>query len=276
MDSRLQLPEYIVIVQNSLQWNDNDAVVALLPTFEAADQFIESKGDIREAYEIIRYRRNSDGTLTQFDEIYYPKELPTSEPGVAADAKPGADGGELSMRIRLATPADAPALSLLKMLTFKQTFVDAAPLGFGVPYPPADLATFERESYGTAAIAKDLREGDRTKTWLAIDVDGSFLGYAKAGPNSLPHPAAQPGDGELKQLYILRAAQGRGVGSALMSVAMEYLEANFTDPGKLWVGVWSGNLKAQKFYAAYGFGKVGEYGYPVGAHVDHEFIMRRD
>ena len=40
------------------------------------------------------------------------------------------------------------------------------------------------------------------------------------------------------------------------------MEAN-TD-GPLRIGVWSGNDKAQRLYAAYGFEKVGEYDYPVG------------
>lgn len=45
--------------------------------------------------------------------------------------------------------------------------------------------------------------------------------------------------------------------------------------GPLWVGVWSGNLKAQKLYAAHGFEKAGEYQYPVGRWLDDEFILRR-
>ena len=45
--------------------------------------------------------------------------------------------------------------------------------------------------------------------------------------------------------------------------------------GALWIGVWSGNAKAQRLYAAHGFEKVGEYDYPVGAWRDREFILRR-
>ena len=41
------------------------------------------------------------------------------------------------------------------------------------------------------------------------------------------------------------------------------------------IGVWSGNLKAQKLYAAYGFEKAGDYQYPVGRWLDDEFILRR-
>jgi ribosomal protein S18 acetylase RimI-like enzyme len=42
-----------------------------------------------------------------------------------------------------------------------------------------------------------------------------------------------------------------------------------------WLGVWSGNLKAQRLYAAYGFERVGGYAFPVGRWRDDEFIMRR-
>jgi len=35
------------------------------------------------------------------------------------------------------------------------------------------------------------------------------------------------------------------------------------------------NVGAQRFYGRYGFKKVGEYGFPVGKTVDHEFILKR-
>jgi ribosomal protein S18 acetylase RimI-like enzyme len=58
-----------------------------------------------------------------------------------------------------------------------------------------------------------------------------------------------------------------------MDAALAWLQRD--GPGPLWLGVWSGNLKAQAFYAGYGFEKVGEYAFPVGATRDHEFILRR-
>ena len=46
-------------------------------------------------------------------------------------------------------------------------------------------------------------------------------------------------------------------------------------PRTLWVGVWSENLGAQRFYARYGFALAGEYAFPVGRVRDREFIFRR-
>ena len=78
---------------------------------------------------------------------------------------------------------------------------------------------------------------------------------------------------ELRRLYVSKAAQGLGLGTRLLKLSLDWMKTH-TD-GPLWIGVWSGNDKAQRLYAAYGFEKAGEYDYPVGAWRDREFILRR-
>jgi ribosomal protein S18 acetylase RimI-like enzyme len=46
-------------------------------------------------------------------------------------------------------------------------------------------------------------------------------------------------------------------------------------PRALWIGVWSENFGAQRFYARHGFERVGQYKFPVGKTIDDEFILRR-
>ncbi|WP_300115407.1 GNAT family N-acetyltransferase [Sphingobium sp.] len=170
--------------------------------------------------------------------------------------------------IRRAGPADAAALSALKLAAFRETFLD----GFAIPYPPADLARFEVESYGEATVAAELAAPDHA-TWVAVEGDGRLVAYAHAGPCKLPHPQASAAQGELYQLYALKAAQGQGVGRALMDAALDWLAQTF--PGPQWLGVWSGNSQAQAVYAKRGFEKVGDYGFKVGDWTDAEFIYRR-
>ena len=169
--------------------------------------------------------------------------------------------------IRLASADDVADLARLKLETFRETFLE----GFGIPYPPADLAIFEAKAYGPAAIAAELADPALT-TWVA-EQDGALVGYVKVGPCHLPHPEAQPAHGELYQLYLRGSAQGLGLGRMLLDRAIEHLAA--TRPGPIWLGVWSGNLKAQAIYAARGFEKVGEYRFAVGDWYDEEFILRR-
>lgn len=173
------------------------------------------------------------------------------------------------LTIRAAVPNDAAPLARLKLETFRESFVDG---GFRIPYPPADLAMFEQQAYGTAAVAAELADPELA-TWVA-ERDGALVGYAKVGPCHLPHPEARPGQGELYQLYIRGTAQGAGIGGALMKLGLDHLAA--TRPGPVWLGVWSGNEKAQAIYARYGFRKVGEYRFAVGNWYDEEFIFRRD
>ncbi|BBD97472.1 N-acetyltransferase [Sphingobium amiense] len=172
-----------------------------------------------------------------------------------------------SFTVRPAHPDDAAVLSVLKLAAFRETFID----GFAVPYPPADLARFEADSYGVAKIAAELADPAHA-TWVAEDA-GRLLAYAHVGPCKLPHPEARADQGELYQLYALNAAQGMGVGRALMDAALDWLASAM--PGPVWLGVWSGNERAQAVYAKRGFEKVGEYGFPVGDWTDHEYIFRR-
>lgn len=169
--------------------------------------------------------------------------------------------------LRPARPDDAAPLADLAYATFRETFLE----GFAIPYPPGDLARFVAQTYDPPALAQKLADPQQA-TWV-VEREGVMLAYANAGPCALPHPDARPEHAQLNRLYALSAAQGRGLGRRLMDVAMDWMETE--RPGPAWLGVWSGNLKAQRFYEAYGFRKVGDYQFPVGEWLDDEFIMRR-
>ena len=169
--------------------------------------------------------------------------------------------------IRRAGPDDAQALAELGRATFLETFVEE----FAIPYPPADLAHFMAHSYSAGYNAPRLADPAQA-VWFG-EIDGRPVAYAGAGPAKLPHPDVGPAHGELQALYVAREAQGSGLGRALMETALEWLERD--GPRTLWLGVWSRNFRAQRFYARYGFEKAGEYDFPVGDWLDREFILRR-
>ncbi len=169
--------------------------------------------------------------------------------------------------VRRATPDDCDILAALGERTFRETFVE----GFAIAYPADDLALFVAQSYAPEVFAAKLADPAQA-LWLAFARDQP-VGYANAGPCHLPHPEAERRHGELYRLYLSQDQHGLGLGRRLMETALAWLTCNYSGP--LWLGVWSGNLKAQAFYARYGFEKVGEYEFPVGATRDHEFILRR-
>jgi ribosomal protein S18 acetylase RimI-like enzyme len=166
--------------------------------------------------------------------------------------------------LRLARPDDVPALAALAEATFCETFVE----GFAVGYPEADLNAFLHESYALDRVASWI--ADPSGHVLVAEAEGRLIAYAQSGDNTLPYADAQPGDGELKRLYVRRDAQGTGLGRELLERSLEWL-----GPRPILIGVWSENLKAQRLYAQYGFEKVGEYTFMVGLFEDPEFILRR-
>jgi GNAT superfamily N-acetyltransferase len=171
------------------------------------------------------------------------------------------------LTIRPARREDTAALSTLSRQTFYETFVD----GFGIPYPPADLEAYFVDSFNPSALITRIE--DEACLFLVAERDGELLALCHAGPNGLPHAEARDGEMELRRLYVLKSAQGLGLGSQLMQRALDWMQARTS--GALWIGVWSGNEKAQRLYLAHGFEKVGEYDYPVGDWLDREFILRR-
>ncbi|MFP7722583.1 GNAT family N-acetyltransferase [Lysobacter sp. A3-1-A15] len=168
-----------------------------------------------------------------------------------------------SLAIRRAGPDDAAALSRLAAQTFSQAF--------GHLYPAVDLADFLRESYSIERQATILSH-PRYAVWFLEDA-GTPVGHVAAGPCGLPHREVGAADGEIKRLYVLASHQNGGWGGRLFDTAVQWLQCD--GPRTLWVGVWSGNPGAQRFYARQGFRHVGDYEFPVGRVRDHEFILRR-
>ena len=166
--------------------------------------------------------------------------------------------------IRRALPADAEGIAALARETFVETF--------GYLYRPEDLAAFLATSQSIAAYAPLLRD-PRVGIWVAEGTDRALVGFLTAGPCKLPAPHREATAGEIRQLYLRTSVQRDGLGTRLLVTGLDWLVARGHAP--LYVGVWSGNLGAQRLYARYGFEKIGEYDFPVGKQLDREFILRQ-
>jgi ribosomal protein S18 acetylase RimI-like enzyme len=166
--------------------------------------------------------------------------------------------------IRRTTAADAATLAALGAATFTETF--------GHLYPPEDLQVFLTGSHSVDAWVRTLADSQRA-VWIATLDDATPIGFIAVGACKLPIENREQNAGEIQQLYVLARHHNLRLGSRLMDIALEWLEAQGRTP--LYIGVWSENPGAQRFYARYGFNKVGEYGFPVGKTVDREFILRR-
>jgi ribosomal protein S18 acetylase RimI-like enzyme len=170
---------------------------------------------------------------------------------------------EAQFAVRRATTDDASELAHLAEVTFTETF--------GHLYPPEDLASYVASAYTREACRATLAD-PRMAYWLLSAEGEPAVGFALAGYCKLPVANLERTAGELRQLYVRATHQKRQLGSQLFETALAWLERHYSP---LYIGVWSKNAGAQRFYARYGFVKVGEYGFPVGQTIDREFILRR-
>lgn len=169
-----------------------------------------------------------------------------------------------ALTIRRAQIADAAALARLAAVTFTETF--------GHLYPPEDLESY-LSTVCTEGAWRGLIADPHIAAWQAGAEGHPPVGFVLVGPCKLPVEDLDPAAGEIRQLYVLASHQNERLGSKLMDVALTWLTEQRRAP--LYIGVWSENAGAQRFYGRYGFSKVGEYGFPVGKTVDHEFILKR-
>jgi diamine N-acetyltransferase len=165
--------------------------------------------------------------------------------------------------LRRARIEDASALAQLTRATFTETF--------GHLYPPEDLAEYITTTC-TPAVCRGAIEDPRMAYWVIGPEAGPPVGFALAGYCKLPVQNLESNAGELRQLYVLSSHQNQRLGAKLFEAALAWMEQHYSP---LYIGVWSENYGAQRFYSRYGFTKVGEYGFPVGKTVDHEFILKR-
>lgn len=174
--------------------------------------------------------------------------------------------------LRRANIFDIEALAELCQKTFRETFVE----DFAISYPENDLDSLFRSSANSEWFATKINDAQQA-VWIIEDqINGQLVAYTVVGPSDpMPHPDNCPNkDGMLRRLFVRRDQRNRGFGRQLMNVVLVWLEEHFPERS-IWLSVWSRNVKAQKFYAHYGFNKVGQYELSIGESKNHEFIMKR-
>jgi GNAT superfamily N-acetyltransferase len=164
------------------------------------------------------------------------------------------------IRFRNAAASDSAALASLGRRTFTETF--------GHLYTPENLAAFLL-NHSEERWAEELANPELSVR--VAEADGGLVGYAKLGPPTLPFEPRGPSM-ELRQFYLLKPWQGRGVSQELMRWVIE--EARGRGAEDLYLSVFVDNHRARRFYERHGFEFAGTYAFMVGSHADEDHIMR--
>ena len=162
------------------------------------------------------------------------------------------------MIVRPATAADLPDIDAV----FRKSFCDTFAHLYTAENLDAFMSAFTPETW-------QAEWADPRHAFAVGEQDGTILGYAKLGPNKLPH-VHPDGVIELKQLYLLNEAHGTGLAQALMDWVLS--EARRRKAERLALSVWEDNRRAQSFYRRYGFEDRGPYDFMVGTQADHDRV----
>ena len=168
--------------------------------------------------------------------------------------------------VRQAVSGDAAALALLGAATFLETY---APLIDGVDIVAQCAAQQRVETYAAWL------DGPDSTVFIAASDTGAPVGLAVMMPPSpeIDSPAIQPGDRELKRIYVLSPWYGSGLGAALMAHGVAEAEARGAK--RVLVGVLGRNARALAFYRRQGFVDIGTRRFLVGSHWHDDLVLAR-
>ncbi|MGA0602952.1 GNAT family N-acetyltransferase [Caulobacter sp. KR2-114] len=143
-----------------------------------------------------------------------------------------------------AGPGDARALGEVHVRAWRETYQGLLPETY--------LAAMRPEIH--AVRWRRQLSGDGTgEVVLAVEGAEGLVGYSAS---SLLQSESRLADAEVFTLYLLKAAQGRGLGGRLLGAAASALAAQGARSAVIWV--LSGNRHARGFYAHLGGRVLGE------------------
>ncbi len=134
-------------------------------------------------------------------------------------------------------PVDADVLAAVHVAAWRETYQGLLPQAYLARMSEADHAR---------RFADALRNPGPNEVTLAAATRAGVVGYVQGGPSR----RRTPGEAEVATLYLLRAAQGRGLGRALLQQTARALAARGAT--SLVISVLRENRAARAFYAYLG------------------------
>jgi ribosomal protein S18 acetylase RimI-like enzyme len=168
--------------------------------------------------------------------------------------------GTLDWTIRRAGKADAAALALVAQATFLEAYAALTSV--------EDMLA-HAERYNSKAGFEAALDAN-AQVWIA-EAEGTRapLGFAML---TVPDfDITQPGDIELKRIYVLDRCQGQGLAKALFETVL----AASKGYSRMLLGVNRDNERAQGFYRKHGFTIAGTRTFTVGATTYDDFIYAK-
>jgi ribosomal protein S18 acetylase RimI-like enzyme len=159
---------------------------------------------------------------------------------------------------------DLTTLQNISRKTFEDTFA-------------ATNTEVNMNAYIERAFNREKLEGEMlnpSSSFHLVYMDGELAGYLKLNVDRAQTDIHDPRSLEVERIYIVKEFQGLGLGSRLMSKAVEVAVEH--SKSFIWLGVWERNEAALRFYRKMGFYRIGEHLFVVGDDPQTDLILRKD
>jgi GNAT superfamily N-acetyltransferase len=167
------------------------------------------------------------------------------------------------LRIRRGTAADAELIAALGTTTFVTSF--------GAQNTPENLAKHVANAFGEGIQSREL--ADPAVTYLIAELEGRTAGYAQVREGDAPACVTGASPVEVRRFYVVSDFHGTGIAQALMNACAD--EARRRGGRTLWLGVWSQNPRAIRFYTKWGFEDVGGQTFMLGDDPQQDRVLAR-
>lgn len=160
----------------------------------------------------------------------------------------------MEITIRRILIEEAPVLSKMAKQTFYDTFTGTC--------TQEDMQAFLEQYYNLEQIKKEL--SNRDDYCFFAEINDEPVGYIRFMEDSSNFAEVNKWKSlELKRLYVLKEYHGKGIAQKLIEFFIAF--ADQYQYKLVWLGVWEYNIRAQKFYAKYGFVNSGHtHDFPIG------------
>ncbi|PKQ70086.1 GNAT family N-acetyltransferase [Raineya orbicola] len=165
-----------------------------------------------------------------------------------------------------ATPKDLPTLLYLAQETFREKWIPIDGKELVEAYIQQNM---QISHFQNALLNPDI------SFWIAF-WEEKPCGYLKIIRNAIPDKYIHLGKNflQIEKLYLFAFAHRLKIGSELMKIALQVAQNENFDV--LWLGVWSKNEQAIRFYEKFGFQKIGDWIFIMGDKIcEDEWIMAK-
>lgn len=150
----------------------------------------------------------------------------------------------------------------------RETFIDA----FEKQNNPDDFQDYIKKAFSFSTLNDELHNA--ASHFFYIYMQEELIGYFKLNEFEAQTELKEKQGIELERIYIIKAYQGRSLGTKTLVKIMEM--PSLKEKEYIWLGVWEHNVDAIRFYEKHGFIKFDSHPYYIGSDKQTDWLMRKE